>query len=115
MENQTKEQREENARLGGTLTGALLGMIVGGLVASISVSSHYKDIIEQNARRIARTHYEPIGNGGALATMHGNLSPERREMLTKVSETYKEYGGEGYFSSPDVFRMCGMRGSRGGR
>ena len=44
---------------------------------------------ERCAQRAAMTHYQPVGNGGALAEMNGRISPERQAIYQKMQQAYE--------------------------
>lgn len=70
--------------LGAIIAG--LAPIVGGIAYSARVKS-----IEQRARESAMQHYEPIGNGGAIAyNLSGKISSNRKEMYTRMQKAYEQ-------------------------
>lgn len=75
--------------LGGIMVGTLASCITGFLVANVR-----ENTVNECAQRAAMTHYEPVGNGGALAAWYEKRSPERQEMYKRMQRAYEEVAGK---------------------
>ena len=81
----------------GKLEG-LIGFAFGTVMTSIIAFGVGKTLINNAmnkcAQRAAMTHYQPVGNGGALATWYGKISQERQEMYKRMLKAYEDVAGE---------------------
>jgi len=67
--------------LAGVVGGIILGLILGA-----NKGSQLR--LREAARYLAYEHYEPVGNGGALAEIHGHITPERQKMIEAINAVF---------------------------
>jgi len=75
-----------------------MGLIIGSPFAILSQSVPARETHRDLARKVAMYHYQPVGNGGALAEMNGRVSAERTAMYDQIQEIYSQ----GMFSRSTV-------------
>jgi len=78
----------------------LIGIVLGTFLTSIGYVAFEveKATVDRTTRECAQravmTHYQPVGNGGALAEMYGDLTQERQEMYKRMHRAYEDLAGK---------------------
>ena len=92
-------QKTSNKGMLEGLIGFAFGTFITSIVALGIGKTLINNTIEGCAQRAAMTHYQPVGNGGALAVLYGRMSQGRIEMYKRMQRAYEEVAGKNNLST----------------